>query len=86
VIAGSHIIEDFNHPDSYWKSYMVSCRQFKSPLECIKDNFLCQITDSSNREDVMLELSLTNSSELFAEIKIGGFPGYIDHTLVSYIH
>lgn len=34
------LLGDFNHPDIYWKSIMVSCRQSKILLKCVVGKFL----------------------------------------------
>jgi len=45
---GVPLLGNFNHPDIYWRSSMVSCRHFRRLLECIKDNFVTQVIDSPN--------------------------------------
>ena len=54
-------------------------------MECIEDNFLIQVTESSTRGDVLLHLLLTNSEELKGEVKTGGSLGCSDHALVEFM-
>jgi len=62
----------------------VSCRQSKRLLECIKDSFLNQIIDSPTTENVILDLMVTNTSELISDVKIGGSLGCSDYILVDF--
>ena len=63
---------------------MVSCRQCRRLLECVEDNFLSQVTDTPTRGDAILDLLVTNTSELIGDIKIGGSLGCSDHALVEF--
>jgi len=74
----------FNHPDICWKSSTGRCRQSRRFLECTEDNFLVQVIDTPTREDTILDLMLTNTSELIGDIKTGGSLGYSDHALVEF--
>ncbi|KAK4828983.1 hypothetical protein QYF61_001639 [Mycteria americana] len=58
------LLGDFNHFDICWKSSMASCRQYGRLLECFKDNFLTQVIDTPTRGDAILDLMVTNTSEL----------------------
>ena len=78
------LLGDFNHPNICWKSSTASCRQSRRLLECIKDNFLSQVIDSHARGDVILDLLVTNASELIGGVKIGGSLGCSDHALVEF--
>jgi len=62
---------------------MASCRQSRRFLECIEDNFLSQIIDIPTRVDAILDLMLTNASELIGDVKTGGSLGCSDHALVE---
>jgi len=77
------LLGDFNHPSICWKSNTASCRQFSKFLECIEDNFLSQVISTPTRGDVILDLVVTNASELVADVKIGGSLGCSDHALVE---
>jgi len=57
---------------------MVSCRQSRRLLECIKDNFLSQVIDSPARGDAILDLMVTNASELISDVKTGCSPVLLD--------
>ncbi|KAK4830418.1 hypothetical protein QYF61_011042 [Mycteria americana] len=78
------LLGDFNHPNICWKSSTESCRQSRRLLECIEDNFLSQVIDSPTRGDVILDLLVTNASELIGDVKIGGSLGCSDHALVEF--
>ncbi|KAK4818026.1 hypothetical protein QYF61_004150 [Mycteria americana] len=75
---------DFNHPDICWKSSTASCRQSRRLLECTEDNFLSKLIDSPTRGGAMLDLMVTNASELISDVKIGGSLGCSDHALVEF--
>ncbi|KAK4831255.1 hypothetical protein QYF61_016725 [Mycteria americana] len=63
---------------------MESCRQSRRLLEFIEDNFLTQVTDTPTRGEVILDLMVTNASELISDVKIGGSLGCSDHALVEF--
>ncbi|KAK4827894.1 hypothetical protein QYF61_022317 [Mycteria americana] len=63
---------------------MASCRQSRRLLECIEDNSLSQVIDSPTRGDVILDLMVTNTSQLIGDIKTGGSLGCSDHALVEF--
>ena len=63
---------------------MVSCRQSRRLLECIKDHFLSQVIDSPTRGDALLDLLVTNVSELNSESEIGGILDCSDHALMEF--
>jgi len=77
------LLGDFNHPAICWNSSMASCRQSSRLLECVEDNCLCQIIDSPTRGYAILDLLVTNASEIISDIKIGGSLGCNNHTLVE---
>jgi len=77
------LLGDFNHPDICSKSNTASCRQSSRFLECTEDNFLSQVISTPTRGDVILDLMVTNASELVGDVKIGGRLGCSDHALVE---
>jgi len=78
------LLGDFNHPAIYWKSSAVNCRQCRRFLECIKDNFLSQVIDIPTQVDAILDLMVTNASDLISDIKTGDSLGCSDHALVEF--
>ncbi|XP_065512984.1 long-chain fatty acid transport protein 6-like [Caloenas nicobarica] len=78
------LLGGYNHPKICWKSSTESCRQSKRLLECIEYNFLSQVIESSTREDAILNLMVTNATELISDIRIGGSLGCSDHMLVEF--
>jgi len=62
----------------------VSGRQSRRFLECIDDNALSQVIDIPTRGDAILDLMLTNASELISDVKTGGSLGCSDHALVEF--
>ena len=78
------LLGDFNHPDICWKSSAVSCRQARSFLECTEVNLLIQVKDNPTKGDTILDLLLTNASELIGDIRSGGCSGHaiIEFTLL----
>ncbi|KAK4810175.1 hypothetical protein QYF61_010948 [Mycteria americana] len=78
------LLGDFNHPDTCWKSSTASCRQSRRLLECVEDNFLSQAIDSPTRGDALLDLLVTNASDLISDVKVGGSLGCSDHALVAF--
>jgi len=77
------LLGDFNYPDICWKSNMASCRQSSRFLQCIEDNFLSQVISTPTLGDAILDLVVSNASELVGDVKIGGSLGYSDHALVE---
>ena len=67
-----------------WKTSMVSYGQPRRLLECTEDKFLSQVIDSPTREDAILDLTVTNASELIDDVKTGGSLGCSDHTLLEF--
>ncbi|OPJ66597.1 hypothetical protein AV530_016623 [Patagioenas fasciata monilis] len=63
---------------------MGSCKQSRRLLECIENNFLSQVIDSPTRGDVILDLMVTNASELIVDIKIGDSLGCTDHVFMEF--
>ena len=78
------LLGDFNHPATCWKSNRVSCRQSRRFLECLDDNFLRQEIDSPARGDAILDLTVTNASEIIGDVKTGGSLVCSDHALVEF--
>jgi len=52
-------------------SYCCYSSQCKRLLECIEDNCLSQVIERLTRRDAVLDLLLTNASELIGDIGIG---------------
>jgi len=77
------LLGDFSYPDICWKSNTASCRQSSRFLECIEDNFLSQVISTPTQGDAILDLVVTNASELVGDVKIGGSLGCSDHALVE---
>ncbi|GAB0186388.1 hypothetical protein GRJ2_001104100 [Grus japonensis] len=75
------LLGNFNHFDICWK---VARRATRRLLECIEDNFLSQVIDNPTRGDAILDLLVTNASELISDVKIGGSLGCSDHLLVEF--
>lgn len=51
VLVGSHILmRDLNHLDVYWEGNTASCKQTRSLLECLENNFLVKVLDKLTRE------------------------------------
>ncbi|KAK4819764.1 hypothetical protein QYF61_011364 [Mycteria americana] len=74
----------FNQPYICWKRSMASCKQSGRLLECIEGNFLTHVIDTPTQGDEILDLMVTNASELISDIKIGGSLGCSDHALVEF--
>ncbi|PKU32580.1 nedd4-binding protein 2-like 2 [Limosa lapponica baueri] len=78
------LLGDFNYPNICWKSNTASCRQSRRFLECLDNNFLGQEIDSPTQGFAILDLIVTNASELIRDVKIGGSLGCSDHALVEF--
>ncbi|PKU45116.1 tbc1 domain family member 4-like [Limosa lapponica baueri] len=78
------LLGNFKHFDIYRKSSTASCRQLRRLLECTEPNFLSHIIDNRNRGEVVLDLMVTNTSELVGDVKIGGSLGCSDHVLLEF--
>lgn len=77
------LLEDFSQPDICWKRGTARCKQSRSFLECVEDNFLIQTIDHLTRGELLLDLLLTNTDELIREVKTGGILGCSDHALLE---
>jgi len=66
-----------------WKSSAASCMQSRRLLECVKDNLLIQVINSSIKKETLLDLFLLNMDELIIDVKTGGSLGCSDHALVE---
>jgi len=78
------LLGDYNNPDICWKSSTERCGQCRRCLECIEDNFLNQVIDTATRGNAILDLMLTNASDLIGDIKTGDSLGCSDHALVGF--
>ena len=79
------LLGDFSHPNICRKISTMSYRHSRRfLLECIQENFLNQVTDSPTRADAILDLMVTNATELTGDVKIGGSLGYSDHALEEF--
>lgn len=74
----------FNHSDKCRKSIMLSCKQSRRLLECTEDHFPSQAIDGPTKGDAMLDLLLTNASELIDDISTGGCLGCSDRAVVDF--
>jgi len=63
---------------------MASCRQSRKLLKCMKGNFLTKVIDSPTGGNAILDLLVTNASELITDIKIGASLGCSDQALVEF--
>ncbi|OPJ62008.1 hypothetical protein AV530_002704 [Patagioenas fasciata monilis] len=63
---------------------MASCKQCRRLLECLEDNFCSQVTDDPARGNAILDLMVTNASELIGDVKIGGSLGSSDHACMDF--
>ena len=77
------LLGDFNQPDICWKSNTASCRQSSRFLKRIEDDFLSQVISTPTRGEAILDLVVTNESELVGDVKIRGSLGCSDHALVE---
>jgi len=78
------LLGDFHHPNIHWKSSMASCRQPRTLLEWIEDNFLSRVIGSPTQGNAILDLMVTNASELISDVKMGASLGCSDHALVEF--
>ncbi|PKU47845.1 rna-directed dna polymerase from mobile element jockey-like [Limosa lapponica baueri] len=78
------LLRDFNHLDICWKSNTAGCRHSRKLLECLDDNFLRQEINSPTRGDALLDLLVTNASEIIRDVKVEGSLGCSDHALVQF--
>jgi len=74
---------NFNYPNICWKSNTASCSQSSRFLERIEDNFLSQVISNPTLGDAILDLVVTNATELIGDLKTGGSLGCSDRALVE---
>jgi len=73
---------DFNHPDICWEKNTVSCKQSRRLVESTEYNFLVRILD---RNEMLLDLVLSNVEESIKEVKTGGSLGCSGHALIEFV-
>ena len=83
MLAGSHPTGGLQPRRHLLKISTASCRQSRRLLECMEDNFLRHVMDSPTRGDAILDLMVTDASELIGDVKIGGSLGCSDDALVE---
>ncbi|KAK4819240.1 hypothetical protein QYF61_027194 [Mycteria americana] len=49
------------------KQHSIACKQSRKLLDCIEDNFLVQVMESTARGEALLDLVLTNKNELLGQ-------------------
>lgn len=64
--------------------YAASYKQGRRLLECVEDNLLIQVMDSSTRGEVLPDLLFTNIDEIIRDAKIGVSLAWIDHSLIEF--
>lgn len=65
------LLEDLNHSSVCWSDNTAGHKQSRRFLENIDSNFLMQVIRESRRRDTRLDLMLTNSEDLFGDVKAG---------------
>lgn len=74
----------FNHPNICWKGSRTRHSQSGRFLQSIDDNILAQVSEEPKRKDVLIELVLRNSKELFEDVKAGSCLGCSDYEMVKF--
>ncbi|PKU47386.1 adaptin ear-binding coat-associated protein 1 [Limosa lapponica baueri] len=75
---------DFNLPDISWEHNTTEKEQFRSFLECVRDNFLTQLVREPTREGALLDLLLVNREGLAEDVTVGGCLGHRDHETIEF--
>lgn len=70
-------------PNICWESSTGSCRQCRTVLQCMEDNFLSQVIDSPARGEAILGL-MSWLSKLNGDVKMRGSLECTDHALVEF--
>ncbi|KAJ7416114.1 glycerol kinase [Pitangus sulphuratus] len=78
------LVGDFNYSDICWRNNTVKHKQSKRFLESIDDNFLTQVEEDSTRNDVLLDLLLTNRENLVGDVNVGSSLGCSYHEIVEF--
>ena len=86
------ILGDFNFPEIDWSTWTVSKSETHPAfhfVECIRDNFLYQHTDSYTRfregqDPSCLDLVLSDKEEVIEDLKIGDKLGTSDHASITF--
>jgi len=63
------LLEDLNHSSACWSDNTAGHEQSRRFLEYIDSNFLTQAMREPARTDALLDLVLTNSEDLFGDVK-----------------
>ena len=86
------ILGDFNFPEINWNTWAVSKNENHSAfhfIECTRDNFLYQHSDSFTRfregqDPSCLDTVLTDKKEIIEDLKIGDKLGASDHASIIF--
>lgn len=75
------IIGDSNYPDINWTDRTAHSFMACNFLNILQENFMCQLMDASTRSNALLDLIITNSTYLIAdmEIRVNLQSNYIQH-------
>jgi len=77
-------MEDFNHPNIFWRDNTAGHKQSRRFLQCAEDNFLLQVREEPTRRGAMLDLVLTKMEGLVGNVKAKSSLGFSDHEIVEF--
>lgn len=78
------ILGDFNYPDIDWideTAYSSRTHYFVNVLE---DNFMCQFTYTPTRNKALIDLLITNNTELIGDVEVRDNLQNIDHGAIMF--
>ena len=83
------ITGDFNFPDIEWTNWLAKTDCSTDFLECLRDNYLCQLIDKPtrvrlNQDSSMLDLLLVNDSNNVSSIEYLDPLGTSDHCVLKF--
>ena len=78
------VLGDFNLPGIDWESYFSHCERENYFINCFLDNYLDQIVNFPTRGSNLIDLVLTNNSNLCSNISMGSPLGSSDHASISF--
>uniref|UniRef100_A0A803JLD2 Reverse transcriptase domain-containing protein n=1 Tax=Xenopus tropicalis TaxID=8364 RepID=A0A803JLD2_XENTR len=78
------IMGDFNYPDIDWSNGVAKSEKASRFVNMLNDNFLFQVVQEPTRNESILDLVISNNTELISNICVGEHLGNSDHNMVSF--
>ncbi|XP_073458774.1 uncharacterized protein [Aquarana catesbeiana] len=75
---------DFNYPDIDWVEGTMHSSKAHQFLNVLQDNFMGQMVDAPTKNKALLDLLITNNTDLIMDVEIWGNLGNSDHRSIGF--